>query len=350
MEPFISIIMPAYNAENRIDTAISSIAAQTMPSWELLIVDDCSTDKTADIVNKWAQDDKRISLITLEQNSGPGYAKNLGMSKASGTYITFCDSDDWLDKDAFAILSNYGKETSDAIVAGYYRDICDMENKVLERNPVQAEAWECNQKNEIIKGIVALDKARLFSFAWNKLYRSEVIRKHKICFSDKKFGEDYDFNIDFFSHCESIKVLDQTFYHYIKQDKESLTEKFVENFYEINRERFEKMCALMVKAGCFDPQIRSIIMNLYIKHILAAVARLHDVRGNLKEVDKVRRVKSMIGDKMSKAAVHYAKATCKSEMICNAVFKTKFVPLILLFGRLLWFVQTRGKKLYEKIK
>lgn len=350
MEPFISVIMPAYNAENRIDTAISSIAAQTMPSWELLIVDDCSTDKTADIVKKWAQNDKRISLITLEKNSGPGYAKNLGMSKASGVYITFCDSDDWLDKDAFAILSNYGKETSDAIVAGYYRDVCDMENNVLERKPVQAKTWECNQKNEIIRGIVALDKARLFSYAVNKLYRAEVIRKHKICFSDKKFGEDYDFNIAFFSHCESIRVLDQMFYHYVKQNNESLTEKFVENFYEINRERFEKMCALMVKAGCFDFEIRSTIMNLYIKHFLAAVARLHDARGNVKEVDKFRRVKNMIEDKMSKTAALYAKATCKSEMICNAVFKTKFVPLILLFGRLLWLVQTKSKKLYEKIK
>lgn len=350
MKPFVSIIMPAYNAETRIDTAISSIVAQTMPSWELLVVDDCSTDKTADIVNKWIQIDKRISLIRLEKNSGPGYAKNLGMSKASGTYITFCDSDDWLDRDAFAVLSNYGKETSDVIVAGYYRDICDEENKVLERNPVKAEGWESNRKNEVIRGIVALDKVRLFSFAWNKFYRSELIRKHRICFSDKKFGEDYDFNISFFSYCESIRVLEQAFYHYIKQDKESLTERFVEDFYEINRERFEKMCALMVESGCFDPQIRSTIMNLYIKHVLAAVARLHDDRGKLKRTDKVRRVKSMMGDELAKEAAHYAKATCKSELICNAVFKTKCVPLMLLCGRLLWFVQTRGKKLYEKIK
>lgn len=350
MNPFISIIMPVYNSANQVETAISSIVAQSMSNWELLVIDDSSTDHTVDIVDKWTHKDQRITLIKLETNSGPGHAKNIGLNRAAGKYVTFCDSDDWIDKDAFAILSSDEKEDSDVVVAGYYRDICDSKNNVLESNSVQMQTWYCDQKKDVIRSIAVLDQKRLFSFAVNKLYKTELIKKKNICFSDKKFGEDYDFNISFFAHCSSIRVLDKSFYHYIKQNNESLTERFIPDFYEINRDRFEKMCKLIDEFGCYSGQTRAIIMNLYIKHVLAAIARLYDKRGGISKHERYIRVKSMLNDKMSIEAVKYARSTRISERICNIVFKTRLVFANLLFGHILWFMQTRGKKIYERIK
>ena len=350
MKPFVTVIMPAYNAENQIDRIISSIIDQTMENWELFIIDDCSTDGTVDKINKWVEKDKRISLIELKVNAGPGHAKNLGLSKATGKYITFCDADDWIEKDAFAAMSQNEKEDADVIVAGYYRDLCDSNNNMVERNLICVSPWQTDKKKEIIQGVVTLDRARLFSFAWNKLYKTELVKKNTICFSDKKFGEDYDFNLTFFTHCESIEVLNKAFYHYIKQNSESLTERFVPDFYEINKERFEKMCDLMRMFKCYSGQTRSAIMNLYIKHVLSAIARLYDKRGHVSGVERRHRVRYMLNERISKDALQYSKATCRSEKICNAVFKTNCVSILLFFGWGLWIVQTKGKKIYEKVK
>lgn len=350
MKPFISVIMPVYNCEKYVGRVIESILAQTFQNWELIVIDDCSTDKTADVLGKWAEKDSRISLILQEKNSGPGRAKNLGIDRAAGTYITFCDADDWIESDAFESMSDRGTEDSDVIVAGYYRDICDEKGNVIERNLVAMPAFKADQKKEVISDIVRLDQYRLFSYAWNKLYKSSILKKKNIRFSDKKFGEDYDFNISFFEFAGNIRMLEKGFYHYIKQNEESLTEKFIPDFYEINRERFEKMCSLMKKYDCYTMIVCQVIMNLYIKHVLSATARLFDKRGRVTRKNRRVKVKEMLRDSLSLEALKYSRGNSKSEKICNAVFMTRSVSIILLFGRVLWLMQTRGKKIYEKVK
>lgn len=93
----VSVITPSYNSSLYIEATIQSILAQTYSNWELLITDDCSTDNTIDIVNRYVQQDSRIKLFCLEKNSGAGIARNHSIREARGRYIAFCDSDDrWL--------------------------------------------------------------------------------------------------------------------------------------------------------------------------------------------------------------------------------------------------------------
>lgn len=91
----VSIITPSYNAEQFIGQMIESVIAQTYQDWELLITDDCSTDGSCAIVERYAQQDSRIKLFRLERNSGAGVARNESIKHARGRYIAFCDSDDW---------------------------------------------------------------------------------------------------------------------------------------------------------------------------------------------------------------------------------------------------------------
>lgn len=92
--PTVSIITPTYNSADFVAETIAAIQAQTYTNWELLITDDCSTDNTVDIVRKYAEQDKRIKLFTLDKNGGGGVARNNSIAKAQGRYIAFCDSDD----------------------------------------------------------------------------------------------------------------------------------------------------------------------------------------------------------------------------------------------------------------
>ncbi|WP_249869266.1 glycosyltransferase family 2 protein [Oceanobacillus saliphilus] len=95
--PLISVITPSYNAEKFIGYTIESVLNQTYSNWEMVIVDDCSTDNTTSIVKEYMERDKRIKLFVLEENSGSAVARNTAMENAKGQYIAFLDSDDlWL--------------------------------------------------------------------------------------------------------------------------------------------------------------------------------------------------------------------------------------------------------------
>lgn len=90
----VSIITPSYNSEAFIEETITSILAQTYTNWELLITDDCSTDRSIEIIKQYCQQDKRIKLFQLSQNSGAGICRNTSIEAAQGRFIAFCDSDD----------------------------------------------------------------------------------------------------------------------------------------------------------------------------------------------------------------------------------------------------------------
>lgn len=94
-KPLVSIIVPTYNVENYIAETIECVLSQTFTDWELVITDDCSTDKTVDIINSYAQNNERIHLHILPKNSGAATARNNSIEKARGRYIAFLDSDDW---------------------------------------------------------------------------------------------------------------------------------------------------------------------------------------------------------------------------------------------------------------
>lgn len=95
----VSIIIPVYNSEKFIDDTIKTVQNQTYKNWELILVNDCSTDNGINIIKKYIDKDERMKLINLEQNSGTATARNVGIKNAEGRYITFLDADDLWDKE-----------------------------------------------------------------------------------------------------------------------------------------------------------------------------------------------------------------------------------------------------------
>ena len=127
MIPFVSIITPCYNAESFISQTIESVLSQTYSNWEMIIVDDCSKDGSANIINNYVQSDSRIKYLKTEKPSGsPAFPRNVGIEVARGRYIAFLDSDDiWLpnklkeqlnvinQEDVAVVFSNYEKMDSE---------------------------------------------------------------------------------------------------------------------------------------------------------------------------------------------------------------------------------------------
>lgn len=113
--PMVSVIFPAYNSESGIRTAIDSILAQTWQNIELLVVDDCSTDETAAVIQEYAQIDDRITFYSTPTNSGPYVARNIALAKATGEYVTINDADDWSHPEKIAIQVKHLMENESVI-------------------------------------------------------------------------------------------------------------------------------------------------------------------------------------------------------------------------------------------
>lgn len=121
MEDLISIIMPCYNTGQYLKDSVDSVIAQTYKNWELLIIDDCSSDNSIDIIKSYS--DSRIKLLTNEKNSGAAISRNYGLREAKGRYISFLDSDDTWACDKLEKQLNFIKENNYAFVYCDYR-IC----------------------------------------------------------------------------------------------------------------------------------------------------------------------------------------------------------------------------------
>lgn len=121
--PIISVILPCYNVEKYIGKCISSILKQTYSNFEIICINDCSTDNTLQIINAIASKDIRIRIINLEQNKGSANARKLGIDNAKGKYIAFIDSDDYISSDYLLNLYNAtSNETMDIVISsGYYQ-------------------------------------------------------------------------------------------------------------------------------------------------------------------------------------------------------------------------------------
>jgi len=127
MNELVSIVMPTFNVELYINDTIKSIISQTFQNWELLITDDCSKDKTWEMLVEFAKKDTRIKIFQLEQNSGTGIARNNSISYANGNYITFIDGDDFWESNFIERSINFCKtQNIDFVFSSYYRKNEDL--------------------------------------------------------------------------------------------------------------------------------------------------------------------------------------------------------------------------------
>ena len=132
--PFFSIIMPVYNAEKYVEQSIKSVLNQTFTNYELIIIDDCSKDGSYSICKEFKSN---CVLVNLKENKGISYVRNFGLKKAKGKYITFLDSDDYIEKDTLEKLNEEVKlHNSDFLIYGFIEDIYDNRERLVKNNKV----------------------------------------------------------------------------------------------------------------------------------------------------------------------------------------------------------------------
>lgn len=292
--PEISIIIPAYNCGNQIKTIVNSILSQKFQDFELIIINDKSTDNTLDILKTLAKSDNRIKVINQLKNGGASTARNKGIQKSRGKYIIFFDADDDITPTTITKLyDTITSNDSELAVGGFtvqsYRgnnlissvDVCTNQLPDQEVN----EPWEL-----YILKLLGLD-GRLYQ-VWNKIYLSSIIKNNKIQFQPGiNFGEDLIFNLNYLSHMTGkIQFILEPIYLY-KQDlaggtfsKSSLIyDNRLQNYCEL-----EKFVAKIPKSIKKDSLLSWIKYNWIYSHLLAISLSTMDKSAKVKAVTEVR--------------------------------------------------------------
>lgn len=218
--PFFSVIMPVYNSEATLNRAIASVVSQTYKKFELIIIDDGSTDGSYDLMMDWARRDFRIKLFQMSENSGVSPTKNLGLERISGDYVTFVDSDDWIEPNIFATAEEILRDdpSIDCLKYSVYEEYVDSNGEI--KNRIKCICGEANLTNrqQIFEKIVELESIPLFGYMCNGFYKTKLIRKHQLKFNEKLLvNEDFDFNLEFLHHLYKFKTINALGYHYLKK-------------------------------------------------------------------------------------------------------------------------------------
>jgi len=202
--PKISIIVPAFNCENFLHESVSSILKQTFSDFEVILINDGSTDKTSEICDEYAKLDNRV-IVMHKENGGVSSARNAGLQMTSGEYIAFIDGDDYCYPDCLkAYIENIEAYNADLVIAQY----------VTERKTYSLK--KADGKIEILKKADCFK--RVFEFTnslCNKFFRRDIIFKHNICFDETlQHTEDLSFVCDYFQYIDKAVYVHEYVYYY----------------------------------------------------------------------------------------------------------------------------------------
>lgn len=249
-DDLISLIVPIYNVEKYLDKCLTSIINQTYQNLEIILIDDGSSDNCPQICDNWAQKDNRIKVIH-KKNGGVSEARNTGLDNATGNYIGFVDSDDYLHKDMYLLLLKALKESNSHLaICNYFIVENDKPNQIgISKPPTDILAKELLSDHGI-KG-----------FNWNKLYSTELLKNIRFD-SNIKIWEDLLFNYQLISnHQIGYAYVSQPLYYYVQRSSSALHDHYSLDLTRLNVLEFiiEKLTKID-RNMCIEKKVGYILM------------------------------------------------------------------------------------------
>ena len=285
----VSIVLPVYNASATVKRMLESIEAQTLYDFEVLMIDDGSTDESGRILDEYAARDTRFKAFH-KQNEGVAMARQMGVDNAKGEYCIHADADDWMEPTMLDFLYAEAKaKDADVVIADYFvsskqgEAVCKQQPSVLSPEHVLLDMFD----------------NKLFGALWHKLVRTELYKKY-----DAKFFrginhcEDLLIWVQLLQHPEiKIAYLPKAFYHYVANDT-SITRHFTRNTYEM-RLRFRDKLQELLHVADADNIIEKVSFGIFTEGFIYDVLTREEAREGLcmykQQISAVKSLKWKIG-------------------------------------------------------
>lgn len=213
MRPMVSIIVPIYNAENYLRRCVDSILNQEYTDFELLLVNDGSTDASGDICEEYSDRDPRVIVIQKE-NTGVSDSRNRALDRARGKYLQFLDSDDWITPDATRLFVRAAEEYGcDMVISDFYRVVGE---RLSPKGDIEEEG--VLTREEFAAHMMENPADFYYGVLWNKLYRRDIVEEHNLRMdTDISWCEDFMFNLEYIRYAKVFYALHAPIYYYVKR-------------------------------------------------------------------------------------------------------------------------------------
>jgi len=273
LNELVSIVVPVYNSENYLHRCLESIAAQTWPQLEVILVDDGSTDGSSILCDQWAAQDRRFRVIH-QQNRGVGAARNTGMDQALGTYIFFFDSDDYVDPRLVETCLKRAGETGAEVVLYGSRHVSGNSKPVPRPITSPRTVYRGAEiRQDLLPGLFTYAHGMGVS-AWGKMYDLFFLRAHSLRFPEERslVSEDGWFMLRLFSKVSTAAILPECLYTYCRRT-DSLSRKYEKDRQRRNDE-FLRGCMDYVSSEGLPEEIRFHIQSRYHGMTLGTLMQL----------------------------------------------------------------------------
>lgn len=235
----VSVVIPIYNVEKFIERCVRSLMEQTLDNIEYIFVNDCTPDRSMDILRKVIADypnrQEDIHIINHQKNSGSAIVRNTGLYTATGEYLIYCDSDDWIEPDMYGDMYNKAKEANaDIVVTDFYNEYASCSK--IKHQPYPNNSIQCI--SDMLSG-------KLHCGTWNKLVRREIYFQNNISFPDGvDMWEDVATMIPICYYAKKIVYLPKAYYHYVQTNSNSYTKK-------VSEKSLQDMMEVIKRLGIF---------------------------------------------------------------------------------------------------
>lgn len=269
MNKKVSVIVPVYKAEKYLERCILSILNQTYTNLELILIDDGSPDNSGLICDKFAREDTRIKVIHKD-NGGVSSARNIGIDVATGEYITFVDSDDYIDTNMLKDLCDLFSEGVDLVVSSV---------TMITKNDTNIYSMEDRfyTASELMESF-CLEKFPIITLCapWCKLFKRDIIVNNDLSFNENmSLSEDVVFNMQYLSKIKNIVMTSKNYYFYMRDNEESLYTKFRNSNFADLIKAYEAKLSTASILHCSDSAVTQLKQTFLFSIIATLIRAMH---------------------------------------------------------------------------
>lgn len=271
----ISVIVPVYKVEKYLEKCLNGILEQTHKNFELILVNDGSPDRSGEICDTYEKKDSRIKVIH-QTNRGVAEARNKGLEIAQGTYIYFCDPDDYIEsnllEDNFNLMEKY---SANMVVFGYYNEKITRKGIRIRDNVPGIHVF-LETKENFRNKFEILFSAYIMYTLWNKLYRKSYLIENNCRFESVKVGEDTKFNYSIYKNIDKVFVNRNKYYHYVLSRQDSAASSYRIEKFELRYKETKELQEL-IEGWNYSKKYQNLVYNDWLVTLLTGVENLlHD--------------------------------------------------------------------------
>ena len=349
----VSIIFPVYNVKDYLKKAVLSVTNQSLTDIEIFLVDDGSSDGSEIICDELATIDNRIKVIH-QKNQGAHNARNAALNMASGKYVCFFDSDDYIEKDMLVDLYNLAERyNSELVISGFYIHTYYSDDKYITLNyipDIVEDIKNYSNKNDFRRDAYKNFDKNMFYPPWNKLYKLSYLKENNIYFPIT-YRDDFPFVLNVISDINNVTFTKKMYYNFIRKRLESETQKYVPNFYEKREEEHNYMLDLYSNWGMLDDTNSfEMIARRYIDRLIECMVNLFNKKCTLSSKEKKVLIKSYLNNKNVDECINKSKPQKLYLRLMYIPIKMRSVNLCYLMSKLICFIKGRNIKLFSILK